>query len=117
MNLAKLPIKKGADVNAKKGLFFTPLHTASYHGRKDLAEMLIDKGAEINTRGGPYGSPLVAAMTKGHPDITEMLISRGAHNHVSYSWQRSSGGAMRRPPNSNFPKRYLGMVVLYRRTS
>lgn len=71
-------ISKGADVNAKNMLSWTPLHTAIRNQRKTMAEFLIDKGADINAKDKSGQTPLHFAVDTGQRDMAELLIAKGA---------------------------------------
>ncbi|MEG4021668.1 ankyrin repeat domain-containing protein [Microcoleus sp. S13C4] len=98
--VAELLIAKGADVNARDTLGFTPLHFAAAYGRVKLAKMLIAKGADINAQSEPHIdwdvsnslctyklrrflpdncmgiTPLFFA---GSPEMAKLLIAKGAN--------------------------------------
>jgi len=82
MDLARLLIEHGADVNArieqqdKAGI--TPLHVAVEAGHKDLARFLIAKGADVNADAHADGRPIDTAAYDGDKDMVELLISNGA---------------------------------------
>ena len=98
VELTKLLIEKGADVNAVgkyRGMECTPLWwglRAVWDGHAkgvELAKLLVDKGADVNAIGKTYGDPectplcLLADAVKsscdGAPDLARLLVSRGAH--------------------------------------
>ena len=64
--IAKLLIEKGANVNTKNNIGFTPLHGAcviasSYGSDFDLVELLIARGADINIQDNYGRTPLYCA--------------------------------------------------------
>jgi len=73
----KKHLAKGADVNAKDGDGYTPLHSAVYYGHKEIAELLIAEGADVNAKGGGEWTPLHNAALGGHKEIVELLIANG----------------------------------------
>jgi len=76
--VAELLITKGADVNAKGGCGFTPLHIAAMLDRIKVAQTLIAKGADINAwTGSQYfnRTPLFFARS---PEMAKLLIAKGA---------------------------------------
>ena len=78
LDLIKLLISKGADVNAKEKYGNTPLHIAATAGGVGIAELLISKGAKVNARDDIGETPLHIAATAGGVGIAELLISKGA---------------------------------------
>jgi len=74
----KLLISKGADVNERKRNGWTPLHTASYYGRKGVADALIAEGANINATDVSGKTPLHLAEHCGSTYVPESLVAKGA---------------------------------------
>jgi len=74
----QLLISKGADVNEKNRMGWTPLHTAVQNRRQALIEPLIAKGADINATNNRGQTPLMAAIYIGQKDTVELLIAKGA---------------------------------------
>jgi prepilin-type processing-associated H-X9-DG protein len=74
MDIAKLLIDEGADVNVLSE-YVTPLFWAVRYNRTDMAQLLIDNGADVNLR-------LKGGMTVLHyaaaPEIARFLIDNGA---------------------------------------
>ena len=71
-------ISKGADINERNMLSWTPLHTAVQRRQKAIAEVLIDKGANINAIDKFGKTPLYVAIETGQKDMAELLIAKGA---------------------------------------
>ena len=83
-------LNEGADVNARDGYNWSPLHVACYHGRHgrtDTATLLLDRGADVNARDETATTPLHTACWWGRTDIARLLIERGADADV-----RDNGG-------------------------
>jgi ankyrin repeat protein len=78
IEMARVILEKGAKVNAKDWLGWTPLMYASYNGRTDLAKLLLKKGAEVNAKSNTGWTPLMYAAYKGHVEIGKLLIENGA---------------------------------------
>ena len=67
---AKQHLAAGADVNAKDGDGFTPLHNAVNFGHPSATEvikLLIAKGADVNEKNDHGETPLDWAKATGHP--------------------------------------------------
>ena len=82
----QVELDKGADLNTKVGLGWTPLHFAGEGGYKTIAELLITKGADVNAKlelnepstEWDWSTPLHLAVYGGHKEIVELLIAKGA---------------------------------------
>jgi len=78
----QLLLSKGANVNEKNRMGWTPLHTAIRNSRLALIEPLIAKGADINAADNRGQTPLMAAIYIGQKDAVELLIAKGADVNV-----------------------------------
>jgi len=78
VEIARILIGKGADVNAKDLLGWTPLTYASFYGRYELAALFLEKGADPNARSNVGWTPLMYAARSGHAEIGRLLIAKGA---------------------------------------
>jgi hypothetical protein len=74
----QLLLSRGANVNEKNRMGWTPLHTAIRNRRLALIEPLIAKGADINAADNRGQTPLMAAIYIGQKDAVELLIAKGA---------------------------------------
>jgi hypothetical protein len=79
IEIVKLLIENGADVNIKSGRG-TALHIAVEYGYPDIVRLLLDKGAEVSIVGSPgpaadspQGTPLQIARAKGQTVLVSML--------------------------------------------
>lgn len=77
-----LLISKGADVNLRNRMNWTPLHTAIQNRRQALIELLIAKGADINAKDNRGQTPLHVAVNTSQKDAVELLIAKGADVNV-----------------------------------
>jgi ankyrin repeat protein len=92
LEVARLLLDKGADVNGKHLEGETPLMWATWDGDVDMVRLLIAKGAEVNARTLDYSryaaSPRKSAISSwtalgiaraaGYGEIEELLRARGA---------------------------------------
>jgi ankyrin repeat protein len=78
VEIGKILIQKGADVNAKDLLGWTPLIYAAYHGQTEFAALLIEKGADLNARSNVGWTPLMYAAFSGRAEVGKLLIAKGA---------------------------------------
>ena len=81
---ARLLIEYGADINARDGADWTPLHfalIAHYPSRRavNVAKLLIESGADVNVPTAAVGwTPLHLAAALKEPEVVEMLLAAGA---------------------------------------
>jgi len=74
LDVVKLLIEHGADVNAKGS---EPLFWAAYFGHVETASLLIANGAKVDVKDW-RDAPLRAAIEEDHPEILSLLIQAGA---------------------------------------
>jgi len=82
LEVAKLLIANGADVNARAGGFReTALHRASKRGLVDVVKLLLEKGANAKLANKGGWTPLHHAVGKNRPDkaleVAKLLIANG----------------------------------------
>ncbi|KAL7768544.1 hypothetical protein ACKLNR_002845 [Fusarium oxysporum f. sp. zingiberi] len=79
LNVARVLIEKGADVNAPGGYWGNALQAASIKGHYEVAKLLLDNGADANAEGGSiYNTILEAASSEGQYEIVKLLLDKGA---------------------------------------
>jgi ankyrin repeat protein len=101
--IAELLIEKGADVNARDDIGYTPLdhtighdeneiadllrkhggkhgtiHTAAKAGDAEAVKEFLAAGADVNVKGGSEWTPLHEATRGGRKGIVKLLIAKGA---------------------------------------
>jgi ankyrin repeat protein len=57
MDIVKLLLEKGADVNPQGEYSDTPLRSACFGGHIDIIKLLLEKGADVNVRGSDSTLP------------------------------------------------------------
>jgi ankyrin repeat protein len=82
--IVKILIQRGADVNAKGGVYDTALQAAASSGHGGIVRLLLDAGANMNARGGRYGTALLAATIEQRYEIVQVLLARGADKDVEH---------------------------------
>jgi ankyrin repeat protein len=75
MEVAKVLLEAGADVNARDASQNTPLHYAALHGHTTVAKLLLEAGGDINARNRKGKTPLALAQRGG---IVALLRTHGA---------------------------------------
>jgi hypothetical protein len=79
LNLVKLLIDKGAEVN-KKG--WAPLHYAAANGADAVAQLLIDHSAYLDAASPNGTTPLMMAARGNHITMAKVLLDAGADPRV-----------------------------------
>lgn len=75
IDVVRILIENGADVNASKLGGWEPLHWAAYTGDEKMAQFLIEHGAHVSTE---ESTPLHTAAWQGHLKVARLLIEHGA---------------------------------------
>ena len=83
IEIAELLIDKGINIHTESKHNGTPLHWASFCGRKNIVELLIKKGAKVNKKSKNGNLPILRAMSQHKTDIVKLLIENGANPNSS----------------------------------
>lgn len=78
LDLMRLFISRGADINQSNDNGETPLVLAAWRGNLEAAKWLIERGARINTPHPRQWSALHYAVFAGQAEVAEYLIAQGA---------------------------------------
>ena len=78
LEVIRLLLDKGADINIQGGKYGSALQAVSWGGNVEAIRLLLDKGADINIQVGKYGSALQAASYRGNVEIVRLLLDKGA---------------------------------------
>ena len=78
IEMVKLLIKHGANINSKDEADNSPLHLAIYNGHGKLAKLLIESGAYIHSRNYNDNLPIQMAAYAGLPEVIQQLIEAGS---------------------------------------
>lgn len=74
LELARLVLARGADVNRGNDYGWTILHQAGYGNDRALAELALDAGADASLSArGDGGTPLIVALFWGHRRVVDLL--------------------------------------------
>ena len=85
IDIAKLLIENGADINTQKKLGNTPLHKAKDSfgcGYIKMSEFLIKNGADVNMQNHLGDTPLHRAVESARVDLVKLLIENGADVNI-----------------------------------
>jgi ankyrin repeat protein len=74
----------GADVNAKDGGGWTPLHFAAWFGHTEVAELLIAKGADVNAKDHTGRTPLNEAIETNQTKTADLLRTHGGKTGIEH---------------------------------
>jgi ankyrin repeat protein len=77
LDIAKLLIDRGANVDSRNDEQETPLALASSFGHLDIARFLIESGAAVSAPDKEGNTPFHMAANKGHLDVTKFLLECG----------------------------------------
>ncbi|XP_046688481.1 ankyrin-1-like [Homalodisca vitripennis] len=91
LDIIKLLVNLGANVNLTSKLWGTPLHALAsklpelshvinqVQEQKDIAEFLVKKGAELNVADDSMNTPLHIAVKSGYLGLAKHFVTMGAH--------------------------------------
>ncbi|XP_055538273.1 protein fem-1 homolog B isoform X2 [Wyeomyia smithii] len=78
LNIIKLLVEHGADVNHHTRNLSTPVRAACFDGRLDIIRYLVDHKANINFANAYNNTCLMIAAYKGHAEVVEYLLQNDA---------------------------------------
>jgi len=73
MEIVRLLVDHGVDVNASQMSGVTPLHTAAHLGSVDLANVLLAAGADVRATTEKGETPKDLALVDGHQQVAQLL--------------------------------------------
>ncbi len=83
LDVVKLTLSRGADINAKDKHGWTPLFHAVKHGELEIASYLLENGAEVNLISVLGTTPLRLASAQGDIDMVKLLLAKGADANLT----------------------------------
>ena len=78
INLVRMLLAKGADVNAQNQEGATALMFAIIKGDTKIVKLLLDRDADVNAQGEDGFTALMFASENGHAEVVELLLAKGA---------------------------------------
>ncbi len=79
LEIARMLLKHGADVDYPDNILRPPLHIASCHQSNDLARLLLDYGVNPNASDTCGKTALHEASSRGHNTVVMLLLEYGAN--------------------------------------
>lgn len=79
LNVVKLLVQSGSNVNHLTDTHSTPLRGACFDGRLDIVHYLVSHNADINITNTYNNTCLMISSYKGHTDVVEFLLASGAN--------------------------------------
>ena len=77
LELARLLIARGANVNCRGEEGVAPLHEVAGNGQMEFAKLLLAHGANVNAKDDKGQTPLSVAIEYKHPEIAQLLREHG----------------------------------------
>jgi ankyrin repeat protein len=84
VEMARVLISAGADVNAKDHIEDSPYLYAGAEGRNEILQMTLEAGADVKSTNRYGGTALIPAAHHGHPETVAILLrTRIDKDHVN----------------------------------
>ena len=74
LEVVKVLLKSGADVNVKDNWGWTPLMWECSYGHLEVVKFLLKNGADVNVKSNYGSTPLVAACRYGHLEVAKVIL-------------------------------------------
>lgn len=94
MEVARLLLDSGAQVNMPADSFESPLTLAACGGHVELAALLIERGANLEEVNDEGYTPLMEAAREGHEEMVALLLAQGEIPWIPLAMERSEGHAV-----------------------
>jgi serine/threonine-protein phosphatase 6 regulatory ankyrin repeat subunit B len=83
VQMVKILLKTGIDINQQDSLGFTALHWAAYYGHQAVVESLLANGANIGLASNTGTTALYWAALNGRQAVVELLLAHGANPNIA----------------------------------
>jgi Fem-1 family protein b len=90
LNIVKMLVKHGANVNHCTETNSTPLRAACFDGRLDIVQYLINHKADLNLPNIYNNTCLMISSYRGHTEVVEFLLQNGAEVNAQANCQATS---------------------------
>lgn len=78
LDIVRMLVERGADVNSLDAHKWTPLMWAVHYRKDEIAKYLVDNGADVNLKNNDDTTPLSMALSDRQVDLAKYLIEHGA---------------------------------------
>ena len=75
LDIARMLLDHGADVNTRQAHDYTPLHGAAQNGQLEMVELLLSYNADWRTQSAGGETPLSLAEAQGHESVASRMLS------------------------------------------
>ena len=83
LEIVKLLLDKGAEIDTRDNMSFTPLLVAAISGHQEVQKELIIRGADVNLAERSFGwTTLHRAAANGHLELIQLLLDKGAQINI-----------------------------------
>ena len=79
VDVARLLVLRGSDVNQSNHHGYTAVHHASWEGRLEIVKLLIENGAEHDSQTDDLNTALALACHGNHPEVVDYLLQRSCN--------------------------------------
>jgi ankyrin repeat protein len=86
VDIARLLLRSGADVNSANRYGVTPLALAAINGNAAMIELLIEAGADVRSAAREGQTALMTAARTGNPAAVRALLDAGADVNAAERW-------------------------------
>jgi ankyrin repeat domain-containing protein 50 len=86
VEVVKLLLEKGAELESKDSNGRTPLSWAAEKGHEAVVKLLLEKGAELESKGSNDWTPLSWAAENGQEAVVKLLLEKGAELESKDRW-------------------------------
>ncbi|CAF1580476.1 unnamed protein product, partial [Didymodactylos carnosus] len=90
LNIVRLLVQYGANVNHHTRTHSTPLRAACFDGSIEIVKFLCDNGADVNSSNLGDGSNLMLASYKGHLNVVDYLLQTGANPNLKGNYDATA---------------------------
>ena len=78
LEVSRVLVDHGANVNARQRNHFTPLHLSAEYGHLEIVKLLLERGADVHALNSYGQMPYQASLAFGHREIADFLREHGA---------------------------------------
>ena len=78
LDVSRVLLDRGENVNARQRKYWTPMHFSSFHGHFEMVKLLLERGADIHAMTDEGETPYQMSLQRGHGEIVDLLRNNGA---------------------------------------